>query len=114
MVFLAGEVAECKVDIAAFADDLVGDDIVRSVFVFACTDFDLLDVFDAGVACGLPYSDDGVEEVVEFLGTGKVVLDDGVVHITLRRVGDDKQRPVVAFLQREEFHHKEAGDISFV
>ena len=52
-------------------------DVGCVVFECSSSDFDLFDVAESFVFCALSYGEDAVKEVVEFLGSGEVVLGDG-------------------------------------
>ena len=74
----------------------------------------MFDVAEAFVFGALADGEYAVEEVVEFLGSGEVVLGDGACEVSFRGVGDDEQTPSVLFLEVHQFHHKESGIYSFV
>ena len=73
----------------------------RCTFRFVC-------YVAAGVLCGFSDGEDAVEEVVEFLGSGEVVLSDGACEVSFRGMGDDEQAPSVLFLEIHQFHHEDA------
>jgi len=114
VVELRSELAEGEVDEAVGLDDLVDHHVVGVVTELPCPDFELLDVAEAGVFGGLADGEDGVEEVVELLGSGEVVLGDGAGEAALGRVGDDQDGPAVAFLEVDQLHHEDAGVGAFV
>ena len=90
------------------------DDVVGVVPVFACADFDLLEIAESvvfGAACE-GYA--GVEEVDELGAAGEVVLGDGFPATALGRVGYDYGGEGVEFLEADEFHHKAAGGGAFL
>ena len=88
-------------------------DVVGVVAVLSGADLELLDVAQACVLGALADGEDAVEEVVEFLGAGEVVLGDGVAHVALWGVGYDEEGPAVFLFQRHELHHEEAGYVTF-
>ena len=94
---------------AAFFHDLTGDDVAGAVFKFPVADLDLLDVFEAFVLGGLADGKDAVEEVVQAGAAGKVITGDGAVEGTFRRVGDDKEVPVMLVLELLELLHERSG-----
>ena len=114
VVVLGGELAEGEVDETSGLLDLVDHDVVGVVAELPCPDFELFDVAEPGVFGGLADGEDGVEEVVELLGSGQVVLGDGAGEAALGRVGDDQERPAIAFLEVHQLHHEEAGVDTFV
>ena len=113
MFFLAGVADESEVEEAVSWVYLVDYDVVGVVAVFSGADLDLLDVAQAGVLGALADGEDAVEEVVELLGAGEVILGDGVAHVALWGVGYDEEGPAVFLFQRHEFHHEETGYIAF-
>lgn len=96
-------------DIAVGLDDFVDQDIVAVVAEFTGSHFQLLYISQACVLGALADGEHGVKEVVEFLGTGQVVLGDGAGEASLGRMGDDQERPAVLLLEVHQFHHKDAG-----
>lgn len=114
MVELGGELAEGEVDEAVGLDNLVDHHVVGVVAELPCPDFELLDVAEAGVFGGLADGEDGVEEVVELLGSGEVVLGDGTGEASLGRMCDYQDGPAVAFLEVDQLHHEDAGIGAFV
>lgn len=74
----------------------------------------MLYISQTRVLGALANGEHGVEEVVEFLGTGQVVLGDGAGETSLGRMGDDQERPAVLLLEVHQFHHKDAGIHAFV
>ena len=110
----AVEVAELEMDVTAGLDDLADHDVVGTVAELTGSDFELLDIAQAGVLGGFADGKDTVKEVVEFLGAGQVVLGDGAVERALGGVGDDQQGPAVALFEIHELHHEDAGVHAFV
>ena len=94
--------------------DFIHYDIGGVVAEFSCSDFELLYVSKTAVFGRFTYGEDAVEEVVEFLGSGEVVLSDGACEVSFRCMGDDEQAPSVLFLEIHQFHHEESGIYSFV
>ena len=88
MFFLAGVTDEFKVEEAITGIYLVDYDVVR-----------VIAVFPGAVLGALADGEDAVEEVVEFLGAGEVVLGDGVAHVPFRGVGNNQQGPAVFLFQ---------------
>ena len=82
MFFLAGVTDEFKVEEAITGIYLVDYDVVRVIAVFPGADLNLLDIAQTVVLGALADGEDAVEEVVEFLGAGEVVLGDGVAHVS--------------------------------
>ena len=114
VVILRGELSEGEVDVAVDLNDLIDHDVVGVVAEFAGADLELLDVAQGVVLGGFADGEDGVEEVVEFLGAGEVVLGDGAGEGSFGRVGDDQQGPAVLLLEVHQFHHEDAGVHAFV
>ena len=114
MLFFGGEFFEFEVDEAVGLFDFIDYDVGGVVAEFSGSDFELLYVSEAAVFGGFAYGEDAVEEVVEFLGSGEVVLGDGACEVSFRGVGDDEQTPSVLFLEVHQFHHEESGIYSFV
>ena len=90
MVELVAELLELEVDVATGADNLIDDDVITIVEEFPCTYLELLDVADSFLLGAFADGDDAVEEVVEFLAAGKVVLGDGAAEAALGGVGHDE------------------------
>ena len=88
--FLAGVTDEFKVEEAITGIYLVDYDVVGVIAVFSGADL---------VLGALADGEDAVEEVVEFLGAGEVVLGDGVAHVPFRGVGNNQQGPAVFLFQ---------------
>ena len=99
MFFLAGVTDEFKVEEAITGIYLVDYDVVRVIAVFPGADLNLLDIAQTVVLGALADGEDAVEEVVEFLGAGEVVLGDGVAHVPFRGVGNNQQGPAVFLFQ---------------
>ena len=113
-VLLFGGVAYgLEVEEAVSGVYLADYDVVGVVAVLSGADLQLLDVAQACVLGALADGEDAVEEVVEFLGAGEVVLGDGVAHVALWGVGYDEEGPAVFLFQRHELHHEEAGYVAF-
>lgn len=111
---LGGIFFEFEVGEAAGFFDFVDDDVVGIVAEGAGADFELFDVAEAFVPGGFADGEDGVEEVVEFFGSGEVVLGDGAGEGAFGGVGDDEDGPAVFLFELHEFHHEDAGVYAFV
>ena len=111
---LGGVLLEFEVGEAVGFLDLVDDDVVGVVTEGSGADLELFDVAQALVFGRFADGEDAVEEIVEFLGAGEVVLGDGAGEGALGRVGDNQDRPAVLLLELHQFHHEEAGIYAFV
>ena len=72
-----GEFFEFEAEEVSHFFDFIDYDVGGVVFEGSCSDFDLFDVAEAFVFGALADGEYAVEEVVEFLGSGEVVLGDG-------------------------------------
>ncbi len=114
VVGFVGIALNLEAEAAVGLGNVEDDNVVGVVPVFACADFDLLEVAEAvvfGAACE-GYA--GVEEVDELGAAGEVVLGDGFPATALGRVGYDYGGEGVEFLEADEFHHKAAGGGAFL
>lgn len=101
---------EKSVGLFYFIDKDVGGVVAEG----SCADFDLLDVAETVVFGTHADGEDGVDEVVEFLASGQMVLGDGTGEVSLGRVGYDEEGKALLFLESREFHHEDAGVDAFV
>ena len=114
MAELRAELLEFEVDVAVGLIDFVDDDVVGVVAEFTGSHLQLLYISQACILGGFADGEHGVEEVVELLGAGEVVLGDGAGEAALGRMGDDQERPAILLLEIHQLHHKDAGVHTFV
>lgn len=89
MFFFGGEFTEIEAQKAAFFVDFIDEDVPGIVAESPCPDLDLLDITEVLALSTLTDGKYGVEKVVEFLASGKVILGNRTGKISLWCVGDD-------------------------
>ena len=107
-------VLEDELRVALDLLQLVEDDVVGVVLVFAGADLDLLDVAPGGVFGGAADGDSGVKEVDELGAAGQVVLGHRGAGFPLRGVADDDQGEAVETLEVENLLHEGSGGFAFL